>query len=192
MQIFKNYKDSKNFIYFIIITFLSLLIVTFYFFYIFSVITFFFIYVALCGLYEIYIKKNKFSLKTLFLYNFKLKQKRFYWLKYYLIIIPIQYSYLIFYYIYTVVLKNLWFESIKLFLSRCINIVFIVIFGFPVFYIDILNKVYARLDNSIVDNKINWQLLKINLNSMYFFDFQTTLSVESKYIQYEENKHKLN
>ncbi len=56
---------------------------------------------------------------------------------------------------------------------------FIYVFGFPVFFIKIINKVYTRINNSIKKKKLNISLFELNFESMFFFDFKDSIEYEN-------------
>lgn len=186
-RIKKNYIASKYKLKFFLIYSISLLIVGLYFTYVISVFIFIFLYVSLTGIINLFWLKNKFNLRCMYIYDANFGNSILNIFKYYLIDIIIQYAYLIFYLILKILTKNIFLDIIRSIFGRLFNILFIFLFGFPSFLINVVTKLYVRIDNSTEGYWLYINVLLMNLNSMYFFDFKETVKFEDYYITYKEN-----
>jgi hypothetical protein len=183
-----NYKSSRSSIMFLIIYFLSSTVILFYFFYFFTLFFLFFIVISLYTLYIVFVCKQKFSLQSIKIYNYSLYSKKYNAFKYYFVDLLIQYAFVLLYFTIKIVYTRQLITFIKQLLGKTFNFVFIIIFGFPIFFIKLINKLYTRIDNSVKNNKININLLFININTMYIFDYQDSIKFEELSIYYTDNK----
>jgi hypothetical protein len=122
--------------------------------------------------------KRSFKIMNIYFYKYQLEGAWLKLIKYYSYLLPARYAFSILYVILEIIKNNGYFALIKILLTRIVNITFIYIFGFPVLVLEVSNKLYTRIHNSLDGHKIDLELLKINLNSMFFFDFAETLYVE--------------
>jgi len=116
---------------------------------------------------------------NIYFYKYQIEGSWLKLIKYYSYQLPARYAFSILYVILEIIKNNGYFALIKILLTRVVNITFIYIFGFPVLVLEVSNKLYTRIQNSLDGHKIDLELLKINLNSMFFFDFAETLYVEN-------------
>jgi len=142
-------------------------------------------------LFYIYVKKTEFFLEKIQLYNVQLQSKLIKYpiilifIKYYLYDLLFIYSFLTIFIILKYYKKWNFINILKFFLSKSVNFLFIYIFGFPIFYIDVVRKLYNRINNSYAFSKFNKDLFILNIQSMYIFDCQNTTKYEEYKMSYD-------
>jgi len=129
-------------------------------------------------LIQSFFRKKSFKVENIFMYSWEKKNSNLNVFKYYFFDIIIQYNYLIIYIIWNLYKTKGYLTFFKTLLSRIINFIFIYLFGFPIFFIDVTNKLYTRLKNSFKNFRVDSGLFLLNLNSMYFFDFSNHFYIE--------------
>jgi hypothetical protein len=181
-----NFKNAKSVTQCIVVYIIATIIVFnffLYFFFIFGPIS---LIIVAQGIVYIFLLKKKYNIKSVVFYEYGLKKHNFNAAKYYLYDIVIQYSFLVFYLALQLGQTKILYNLVYKLVTKIFNIVFICVFGFPVFFIKIINKLYTQIDNSIIKKKFNIRLCELNFESMFIFDFKGSIEYESLEIWYED------
>jgi len=136
------------------------------------------------------LNKKTFKVSHIFFYKYQVSWDVSKLIKYYFYTLPIRYAFSIIYTLLEIIKDNKYTTLMKVLLTRVVNIAFIYIFGFPVLVLEVSNKLYTRIYNSTDGYRVDWDILKLNLNSMFFFDFKETLYIEDLEIYF--NAYNLN
>jgi len=109
-----------------------------YFTVIMSIIPFIFIYVVLTFIYVVIYKKNKLTIYRITFYDFAPKNNYDGLIKFYVYNLSVYYSYLVLYGIIVLIKEKTYITFLKKILSKVINILFILMFGYPSFLLNII------------------------------------------------------
>jgi len=183
-----KYAHSKKrcLVLYIIATFIAIV----YFTIIISLIPFVFIYIILTFIYVVIYKKNKLTIYDIIFYKFSPKNNYVGLIKFYVYDLSVYYSYLVLYSIIKIVKTKNYIAFLKEILARIINILFIIIFGYPSFLLNIIWKLAGRMNNGFSKGKFRKGLFIIHLNSMYMYDIHDHTYAELIEIYYESGEIK--
>lgn len=185
-----QYKDSDSKSHFFLIYFLSTILCLSYF----SFFSLFFIFYSIIWLiiipYKLYFLK-KINVNDFTGYSFKFKSPSLSFLKYYIYMLPISYSFSTIYFILSLWYDKKYIYFLKTIISKFLYFLWIYVFGFSLFFLKINSKIYTRIENSFYKNKFSKNLFYRNIESMYFLDFSKTIKIEDLNIYIDRVTNKI-
>lgn len=166
---------------------LTIIIVFSYFYIAIFLFPFIFLFTLFLFIKTVYIKKEDFNIKNIYIYEYFIENTYLHIIKFYLLDRLIQYSFLLIYIIIQYFKEKDYLIIFKVILANSFRILFIYVFGWPMFLINFVRKVYGRMEECIVERQYLIKRIKLEFSSMKFFDYTEDICNEDKTIKYNKD-----
>jgi len=156
ISIYYKYKDAPSLIYFFILFIFSFIVSILYICYFVCLFFIIFLLILIQSLIYSYIYKKDYTIKHIIGYNYDFKNDILRIIKYYFYTNIVRHSFAFLYVLIKIINESNYYILITTIASR--TFIFIYIFGFPTIVFQFINKIYARINNSIFSNRLNFKI----------------------------------